>query len=150
MPGIYIDAQVGRQMSAGLAVIQSLAASGTLRHYVVVGLGTNGTVTAAQIRQLRRIIGPDRDLILINTFGPMSWESADNAVLSAAARQGAQVVLANWHQAIAKHTRLLWPDGIHPRPSGARLYAHVVLTAVQAELPHIQAPVCDQPTHGAR
>jgi peptidoglycan/LPS O-acetylase OafA/YrhL len=150
MPGIYIDAQVGRQMSTGLAVIQSLAANGTLRHYVVVGLGTNGTVAAAQIRQLRRIIGPDRDLILINTFGPMSWESADNAVLSAAARDRAHVVLANWHQAIAKHTRLLWPDGIHPRPSGARLYAHVVLAAVQAELPGIQAPVCDQPTHGAR
>jgi peptidoglycan/LPS O-acetylase OafA/YrhL len=145
LPGIYIDAQVGRQMATGLAVIQSLAASGELRHYVVVGLGTNGTVTAAQIRQLRRIIGRHRDLILINTFGPMSWESQVNAVLAAAARHGSHVVLANWHQAIAHRSYLLWPDGIHPQPSGAKLYARVVLAAVQAELPRVPAPACGRP-----
>jgi peptidoglycan/LPS O-acetylase OafA/YrhL len=145
LPGIYIDAQVGRQMVTGLAVIESLAASGELRHYVVVGLGTNGTVTAAQIRQLRRIIGSHRDLVLINTFGPMSWEPGVNAVLAAAARHGSHVVLANWHQAIAGRTYLLWPDGIHPRPSGAKLYARVVLAAVQAELPRVPAPGCGRP-----
>ena len=145
MPGIYIDAQVGRQMTAGLAVLQSLAASGELRHYVVVGLGTNGTVTAKQIRQLRRIIGPDRDLVLINTFGPMSWEPAVNAVLAAASRH-AHVGLANWHQAIAGRTYLLWPDGIHPQPSCAKLYARVVVAAIQAELPRAPAPVCGRPT----
>ncbi len=145
LPGIYIDAQVGRQMATGLAVIQSLAASGELRRYVVVGLGTNGTVTAAQIRQLRRIIGRNRDLILINTFGPMSWEPQVNAVLAAAARHGSHVVLANWRQAIAHRTYLLWPDGIHPQPSGAKLYARVVLAALQAELPRVPAPACGRP-----
>jgi peptidoglycan/LPS O-acetylase OafA/YrhL len=141
MPGIYVDAQVGRQMTAGLAVLQSLAASGELRHYVVVGLGTNGTVTDAQIRQLRRIIGPDRDLVLIDTFGPMSWEPAVNAVLAAATRYS-HVDLADWHQAIADRTYLLWPDGIHPQPSGAKLYARVVVAAVRAELPRVPASAC--------
>jgi peptidoglycan/LPS O-acetylase OafA/YrhL/lysophospholipase L1-like esterase len=146
MPGVYIDAQVDRPMVTGLAVIQNLAASGLLRHYVVVGLGTNGPVTAAQIRELRRLIGPHRDLVLINTFGPMPWESEVNAVLAAAARHDARVGLADWHHAIAKRTYLLWPDGIHPRPSGARVYARVILAAVQAELPRAQAPACPQPT----
>ena len=150
MPGIYIDAQIGRQMVTGLAVIQNLAARGTLRHYVIVGLGTNGTVTAAQIRQLRHIIGPDRDLILVNTFGPMSWEPAVNAVLAAAAWHKSQVELANWHQAIAAHTYLLWPDGIHPQPSGAKLYARVVLAAIQAELSRVQAPGCDRTASSPR
>jgi peptidoglycan/LPS O-acetylase OafA/YrhL len=150
MPGIYIDAEVGRQMTTGLAVIHSLAANGRLRHYVVVGLGTNGTVTAAQIRQLRRAIGPGHDLVLVNTFGPMSWEPEVNAVLAAATRHAAHVDLANWHRAIAARTSLLWPDGIHPRPSGAELYAHVVLAAVQAELPRAQAPECGQPVSGPR
>jgi peptidoglycan/LPS O-acetylase OafA/YrhL len=145
LPGIYIDAQVGRQMATGLAIIQSLAASGELRHFVVVGLGTNGTVTAKQIRQLRRIIGPHRDLVLVNTFGPMSWESEVNAVLAAAAQHGSHVVLANWHQAIARRPDLLWPDGIHPQPSGAKLYARVVLAGVQAELPRVPAPACGRP-----
>ena len=94
MPGIYLDAQVGRQMQTGLAVVRSLAASGTLRHIVVFGLGTNGTVTATQLRQLRRAIGSGRDLILVNTFGPQSWERQVNAVLAAAARGAGHVALS--------------------------------------------------------
>ena len=135
MPGIYINAQVGRQMADGVAIIQDLAASGDLRRIVVVGLGTNGDVTAAEIRQLRRAVGSGRYLVLVNTYGPMSWESEVNDELAAATKHQSRVDLANWHQAIADHTGLLWPDGIHPQPSGAKLYAHVVLQAIQAELP---------------
>ncbi|HEY6309218.1 MAG TPA: acyltransferase family protein [Streptosporangiaceae bacterium] len=146
MPGIYINAEVDRAMVNGLAVIQGLAASGLLRHYVVVGLGTNGPVTAAQIRELRRAIGPHRELVLINTSGPMPWESEVNDVLAAAAGHDARVDLADWHRAIASRASLLWPDEIHPRPSGAKVYARVVHAAVQAEAPHAQAPACTQPS----
>ena len=144
MPGIYIDAQVDRAMVAGLTIIGDLAASGVLRHYVVVGLGTNGPVTAEQIRELRREIGPGRNLILVNTFGPMPWESEVNGVLGAA-RHDARVGLADWHRAIENRSDLLWPDGIHPQPSGAKVYARVVHAAVQAELSRPQAPACPQP-----
>jgi peptidoglycan/LPS O-acetylase OafA/YrhL len=150
LPGIYINAQVGRAMVAGLSLIQTLAAHGDLRRYVVVGLGTNGPVSAAQIRQLHRLVGPNRDLILINTYGPMPWESSVNAVLDAAARNTAHVGLADWHAAIAGHAGLLWPDGIHPQPSGARVYARVVLAAIQAQLPHAPTPLCDRPVSGLR
>ena len=150
LPGIYIDAEVGRAMVNGLAVIQSLAARGELRHYVVVGLGTNGPVSAAQIRQLRRLIGPNRGLILINTFGPMPWESSINGVLDTAARHMTHVSLADWHAAIAGHNGLLWPDGIHPQPSGARVYVRVVLAAIQAVLPHAPPPACYQAVSGPR
>ena len=150
LPGVYINAQVGRAMVNGLTVIQGLAARGELRHFVVVGLGTNGPVSAAQIRQLRRLIGPDRDLILVNTYGPMPWESSVNKVLDAAARHTAHVSLADWHAAIAGHTGLLWPDGIHPQPSGAKVYARVVLAAIAAELPHAPPPACDWPVIGPR
>ena len=142
MPGIYIDAQVGRQMQSGVAVIQSLAAEGSLRHIVIVGLGTNGDVTPAQLRQLRQTVGPNRDLILVNTFGPMPWEREVNAELDAAAQQGGQVELANWNHAIAAHPSLLWPDGIHPQPTGAKFYARVVLTAVRTALSRTQPPSC--------
>jgi len=150
MPGIYIDAQVGRQMATGLAVIRSLAARHRLRHIVVVGLGTNGDITSAQMRQLRRAIGSSRDLILINTFGPMQWESEVNAVISYAVRHASHAELANWNQAIRHRTNLLWPDGIHPQPPGARLYAHVVLAAVRADLSRSKPPSCPGPTRFVR
>jgi hypothetical protein len=150
LPGIYIDAEVGRAMVNGLAVIQSLAADHELRRYVVVGLGTNGPVSAAQIRQLRHLTGPNRDLILINTFGPMPWESSVNTVLDAAGRHTAHVSLADWHAAIAGHTGLLWPDRIHPRPAGAKVYARIVLAAIAAQLPHAAAPSCGLQVSGPR
>jgi peptidoglycan/LPS O-acetylase OafA/YrhL len=150
LPGIYINAQVGRAMIAGLAIVQTLAADGELRPYVVVGLGNNGPVSDAQIRELRRLIGPDRDLILINTFGPMPWETSVNGVLDGAAEHMTRVSLANWHAAIAAHTDLLWPDGIHPQPSGAKVYARVVLAAIQALLAHGSPPLCARPVNGPR
>ena len=145
IPGIYINAQVGRQMQSGLAVIQGLAAAGRLRRIVVIGLGTNGDVTARQLRQLRQLIGPNRDLILVNTFGPMPWEREVNTALDAAARQGGHTELANWNHAIAADPSLLWPDGIHPQPSGAKLYARVVLAAARAALSRPQPSSCPRP-----
>jgi peptidoglycan/LPS O-acetylase OafA/YrhL len=138
MPGAYIDAQVGRQVQAGLSVVQTLAAEGGLRPIVVVGLGTNGPISAGQIRELRGIIGPDRELVLVNTFGPQPWEHESNTALDTAARYDKHTELADWDRAIAGHPALLWPDGIHPDPAGARLYARVVLAAIRAGLP----PAC--------
>jgi peptidoglycan/LPS O-acetylase OafA/YrhL len=135
MPGVYIDAQVGRQVQPGLSVVQTLAAGGSLRPIVVVGLGTNGPISAGQIRELRGIIGPDRELVLVNTFGPQPWEHESNASLDAAARYNKHTELADWDRAIAGHPALLWSDGIHPDPAGARLYARVVLAAIRAGRP---------------
>jgi peptidoglycan/LPS O-acetylase OafA/YrhL len=142
MPGIYIDAKLGRQVQAGLAAIQTMVAAGRLRPVVLVSLGTNGDVTAAQLRQLRRVIGAGRELVLVNTFGPEAWEHEVNVALAAATRHGRRTQLADWDQAIAARTGLLWPDGIHPRPAGATLYAHVVIKAVKAGLSRGQIPSC--------
>ena len=142
LPGAYIDAKIDRQMPTGLTLVRSLAAAGRLRHVVVVSLGTNGAVTARQLRQLQRAAGPGRELVLVSTFGPQAWEHAVNTALAAAARHGTRTELANWYAAIAARPALLWPDGIHPRPAGARLYARVVRAAIKAGLASSQRPSC--------
>jgi peptidoglycan/LPS O-acetylase OafA/YrhL len=149
LPGVYIDAKIDRQTPAGLALIRSLAAAGRLRHVVVFSLGTNGSVTVRQLRQLQRAVGPGRELVLVSTFGPQAWEHAVNTALAAAARRGKHTELANWHAAIAARTSLLWPDGIHPRPAGARLYARVVLAAIKAGLASGHRPSCPASSNGS-
>ena len=131
LPGIYIDAMVGRQFSTGLQVIASLKAQGLLRPIVVVGLGTNGTVTAGEISQLFAEIGPDRKLVLVNTFEDRSWEQEVNSILASAASQHPGVVLANWYTTIEHRTDLLWPDGIHPQPAGCAVYAGMLKAALE-------------------
>ena len=132
LPGISIDAQVSRQVWAGLSIVRRLAAAGRLRPVVVFALGTNGTFTSGQMRQLVRVVGPHRDLVLVNTYEARPWEAGVNRVIAAAARRYPHVVMANWFATIEHRTSLLWPDEVHPQPSGARLYARMVAAAVRA------------------
>ncbi len=132
LPGISIDAQVSRQVGAGLSIVQRLAADGRLRRVVVFALGTNGPFTPQQMRQLVRAVGPHRDLVLVSTYEARPWEAGVNQIIAAAARRYATVVMANWFAAIEHRTGLLWPDEVHPQPSGARLYARTVAAAVRA------------------
>jgi len=131
-PGIYVDAAVSRHTFVGLDILRELAASGRLRPVVVVGLGTNGGVTTAQVRQLMSIVGSKRKVILVNTFVPLSYEQSTNSALAAAARTYPNVVLANWVKTISDRTSLLWPDEIHPHyPAGTRVYAAMIKAAVE-------------------
>src|SRR5262249_18290732 len=112
-------------------VIADLKASGLLRPIVVVGLGTNGPVTAAEISQLFAELGPTRKLVLVNTFDGRPWEQEVNATLAAAANTHPGVVLADWYTTIDHRTNLLWPDGIHPHPRGGLLYAQMLRAALE-------------------
>jgi len=132
MPGIYIDAKPDREMPAGLAILRHLAATGRLRPVLVLGLGTNYLVTASQLRQVMQILGPDRKLVLINTYVPDSWSKQVNATDAAFAAAHPSIVLANWYNTIRNRMYLLWPDHIHPEIPGTTVYAHMVARAVQA------------------
>jgi hypothetical protein len=132
LPGIYIDAKVGMQMQTGIQLVQGFAASGQLRHIVLVGLGTNGAITAGQVWQLREAAGPGHEIVLVNVFGPMSWESEVNGVLAGATWHKPHVALMDWAGAIAGRPYLLWNDGIHPRQSGASLYARSVTNTLRS------------------
>ena len=133
IPGIYINAKVSRAMIAGVSLINQLARAKRLRRIVIVGLGTNGPITAGQVSQLRAAIG-DRWLVLVNTFVPRYWEHEVNATLARAASRYTNVVLVNWHNAIEHHQNLLWSDNIHPQPVGGQLYAKVVRKVVLSAL----------------
>ena len=132
LPGIYIDALPDRQMPAGLAIVRRLARTSELRPVVVVGLGTNYLVTTAELRELVRLVGPHRRLVLINTYVPDGWSKQVNATDAAFVRGHRGIVLANWFDTIRNRTDLLWPDQVHPQLPGTMVYARMVYRAVQA------------------
>lgn len=132
MPGIYIDAKPDRQMPAGLAVVHRLAETGRLRPVVVIGLGTNYIVTTKQLNELMKVLGPDRKLVLINTYVPDAWSKQVNATEAAFIRQHPSVTPADWFDTIRNRMNLLWPDHIHPEIPGTYVYARMVRRAVQA------------------
>jgi len=132
LPGIYIDAKPDRQMPAGLDIVRSLADSGRLRAIVVMGLGTNYIVTTSELQQLMRLIGPDRKLVLINTYVPDPWSEEVNATEAGFILRHPAIVLADWFDTIKNRTYLLWPDQVHPQLPGTIVYARLVYRAIQA------------------
>ena len=132
MPGIYIDAKPDREMPAGLAIVRRLAAAGRLRPVVVIGLGTNYIVTTKQLNELMKVLGPNRKLVLINTYVPDAWSRQVNATEAAFIGQHPSVTPADWYDTIRNRMNLLWPDHIHPEIPGTYVYARLVRRAVQA------------------
>ncbi|WP_104165710.1 acyltransferase family protein [Cryobacterium sp. N22] len=129
-PGITIDAAVSRGMDAAPEILAAQRAAGTLRPVVLVGLGTNGPVDPADLAAIMRVIGPSRELIVVNAFADRDWTAGVNSELADFSARRSQVVLADWSGAIAPHVDVLADDGIHPGPTGGAIYADSVAVAL--------------------
>jgi peptidoglycan/LPS O-acetylase OafA/YrhL len=129
-PGILIDAAVSRGMRAAPDILAAQASAGTLRPVVVVGLGTNGPITADELLAIESVIGPDRKLVLVTAFADRDWTAGVNEALAGFAARHRLVGIAGWHDAIAPHTDVLAGDNIHPGPTGGRIYADCVASAL--------------------
>lgn len=129
-PGIQVDASVSRSMYAGPGILEQLAASGQLREYVVVALGTNGAIDRESLDRIAAIVGPERELILVTAFAPRDWIPGVNGELSAFADEKRGVELADWSTAIAGRVDLLAGDQVHPGASGGQIFAQTVADAI--------------------
>ncbi len=129
-PGIVIDAVVSRQMSALPAIVQTLLDEGQLRQILVVGLGTNGPISEDTLVQVRSMLGPMRQMVVVNSEEPRVWEAGVNATLADFANRYENVELSDWYDAISPHISILAPDHIHPGGAGGRIYTAQLQAAI--------------------
>ncbi|GAA3896483.1 hypothetical protein GCM10022381_42410 [Leifsonia kafniensis] len=141
-PGIAIDAAVSRGMQAAPDILNTLKTTGQLRELVVIGLGTNGPIDDADLERITVAIGPNRQLVMVNAFADRDWTAGVNATLADFSAHHRRIELADWSTAIAPHTDVLAEDNIHPGPTGGRIYADTVGSAVArlGDLPPAQQP----------
>jgi peptidoglycan/LPS O-acetylase OafA/YrhL len=132
IPGIRIDAAVGRQWDNGVALAKSLAAAGQLGSTVVIGLGNNGTVTPSGFDAMMAALAGVPRVIVLDVRVDRSWQNSDNAVLRAGAAKYPTVHLLDWYGYSAGHGAWFYDDGTHLRPQAAPGYAAFVLAAVAA------------------
>ncbi|MGZ9772254.1 acyltransferase family protein [Bacillus toyonensis] len=130
-PDIRIDAQIGRQLSKAIPVVEQLKYEGNLGNYVIIGLGTNGAFTTEQLVSLIKVIGNERKIIFINTRVPRPWESIVNERLKVMASEYPNVTLVDWYAASAGKKDYFAPDGVHLTKVGAEAYASLVAKAVK-------------------
>ncbi|MCK6258670.1 acetyltransferase [Fictibacillus sp. KIGAM418] len=129
-PKATVDAKIGRQLKDASDVIDHMKANGSLGHTVVIGLGTNGPFSKDQLVNVLDKVGKDKEIVLINSQVPRSWEKQVNRTLAEVASSHPHTKLVNWNQASNGQTSYFYNDGVHLKPRGASAYAKLVESAV--------------------
>ena len=125
MPGIRVDAKVGRQFDAISDVVGWYESEGLIPETLVVHAGTNGTFTDADLDQMMERAG-DRRVVLVNAKVSRPWQDLVNQRLAAGVRRHPNAVLVDWFSLASAHPEWFAADGAHLRPDGARAYAELI------------------------
>ena len=135
VPGIQIDAQVGRPSSTGLSLLQSEYSG---QGVVVFDLGTNDAPSPgpflATLEAVRRTIG-NACLVLatINRppVGGTSYAGMNRAIDNFAFRDGNTQVVP-WADYPEIRPQVVYSDGVHVTPYGYTVRAHLLSDAIGA------------------
>ncbi|AEA25139.1 putative acyltransferase [Pseudonocardia dioxanivorans CB1190] len=124
-----VDAEVGRQFATGVPKVRAWAARNP--GPIVVDLGANGTVSAADVDAVLDAAG-DRPVVLVGTCVPRVWQNSNNAILeAAAARAGSHVVFLDWASVVrSAGAGILGTDHVHPTPAGRTVLATAIRDAL--------------------
>ncbi|UFU03872.1 acyltransferase [Ruania suaedae] len=131
-PDMSIDAESNRQWPAVAQAVQRAVETGDVGATVVIAAGTNaGVRDAGLVRETLDVLGPDRQVVLVNIYGTSFWVEESNDTLAAIAADYPNVVVADWYTAAVEHPEDLQPDGVHPDMEGMHRYAAVVQEALE-------------------
>jgi hypothetical protein len=125
--GYKVNARGCRQFSEGLSVMRDVRRHHRLPHLVVLALGADASVSAGQIRQAMKIMGPKRKLGLVTPRELGDGESKDAEVIrNAGQRDPVHVKVLDWVHYSAGHENWFQPDGLHLTFSGAKAFARLL------------------------
>jgi hypothetical protein len=125
--GYRANARGCRQFSEGLGVLRDARRHHRLPHLAVLALGADASVSAGQIAQARKIMGPKRKLGLVTPRETGGGESNDARVIrNAGQRDPVHIKVLDWVHYSAGHQSWFQPDGLHLTFSGAKALARLL------------------------
>ncbi len=130
LPGITVNAEVGRQFTALPSLVRSLSSAGALRSNVVIHLGTNGPPTDADLKKALDALAGVRRVVLVNTAVDRWWQDQANSSIARAAAGRSNVVVANWRAITNGRPDYFVSDGVHLTPAGAAAYAGMIASSI--------------------
>lgn len=130
LPGIVIDAQIGRQMVQAPEVISRLQQEGKLRKIVIIELGTNGSFTEKQLTETLDSLQGTSEIVLVNTRVPKPWEAVVNETLRKVTESYPKARLIDWYSASSGHDDYFYSDGVHLTKTGVAAYGEILIEAL--------------------
>ena len=128
-PNGYLDGKVGRQLSKGPEVYESVIASGYDPEIVVFALGTNGVATEQQVKDLFDCVG-GRPVYIINQRIPAALQDMNNSLYPQVVAQYPNAHIIDWYTFSQGHDDWMEPDGTHVKMSVKRDFYIMVRNAV--------------------
>ena len=129
-PNGYMDAKIGRQLTAGPSVYKACQESGRDGNVVVWSLADNGWVTEEQVKALIDCVDPTKKVYIVTCRCPDPWQDANNDTIRAAAEGHDNVSVIDWFAESTGHDEWFWNDGEHVRPEGAQAYVMMLRRAI--------------------
>lgn len=135
LPGIDVEAVVGRQWDEGVALAAQLKSEGRLGAIVVVDLGTNGPVDVSQFQAMMQVLQGASRVVFVTVHLPpsYSWSTSVNATLKGEVSKYANARLVDFNALADKNPGWFGPDGVHMAigGTGAQALARLVTAAVR-------------------
>ena len=133
--GFEVDARGCRQMREGVRLLARRRRAHTLPRFVVLALGTNGSIRMRDIRAATQSIGRDRVLGLVTPRELGGGSGSDARVIRAAGRRfPKRIVVLDWVRVSARRGGWFAGDGIHLGPRGAAGMARMLRDAQSFEV----------------
>jgi hypothetical protein len=125
--GYKANARGCRQFAEGLGVLRDARRHHRLPRLAVLALGADASVSAGQIAQARKTMGPKRKLGLVTPRETGGGESKDAEVIrNAGQRDPVHIKVLDWVHYSAGHSSWFQPDGLHLTFSGAKAFARLL------------------------
>lgn len=128
-PNSIIDSKVSRQFSKLPGILQAMESNGTLYDVVVIGLGTNGTISKKDLEKTLSILG-NRQIYFLNVVVPDSWEKSVNSEIKKTAETYDNIEMIDWYSVAKGKRDLFYKDGTHPKQNGVKKYVDLVFSTV--------------------
>jgi peptidoglycan/LPS O-acetylase OafA/YrhL len=128
-PGAEVYAVVGWQAKSVFAEIDALRAAQHLGGIVVIGTGTNGAVSPAELDATLTALADRAKVVVINNHMDRPWEPPNNTMFPQVVKAHPNAVLVDWDTAANTHPDWLSSDGVHLQPAGRAPYADLIKAA---------------------
>ncbi|WP_028545539.1 acyltransferase family protein [Paenibacillus taiwanensis] len=130
LPDIVVDGKVGRQMSDAQEVVNELQSKGQLGDHLIIELGSNGVFNRSKLKSMLDSL-QDKQVYLVTTRVPKSWQNSVNDALKEVAHDYHNVKIIDWYAASENRSELFAQDGVHLNSEGARFYASLLVEHLQ-------------------
>lgn len=128
--GWIVDAEVSRQASEVVPIVEQLGDQGRLGETVVIHVGTNGTISPEDLAAIMTALSSVPDVQVLTVAVDRDWATGNNDLIRQLPAQFPNVSVIDWAE-LSKTCPgdCFYEDGFHLRPDGQRFYEELINTA---------------------